>query len=331
MYINMNPISSLPCTSKNPMYCTREGLARLYKESKSQFPAQTLINSPHLNIIDNENWAFDPASMTIWNDRYWKGFYPADYDFTNIILMYGFGFYKRFWPDKDDKGQIRSQKVKGETHPFNTSIHAANQATDIDLPERGKAVYIKYSDFPFNNFDDLLKIVDKDTVLGEAFVSMRSPGRGIPTFHFVLSRRYSTDFMTQADCRYIFQFKAKDVAGEDVLGEWDLKLVSNAAHSPPILRVKFFRQGNHLDASFILCGNLPQGSQARALSQKLAQSLHLPEKIDSGLIRAAGRDLLLGILQEPKNPLFEAMLGSRGFVTNDKEGLLLPYVLKRVT
>ena len=326
----MKSIPSLPCTSKHPMYCKREELARLYEESSSLFPAQTLINSPHLEIKDNVNWAFDPSSMTIWNDRYWKGFYPADYDFTNIVLMYGFGFYKRFWPDKDDKGLIRSQKVKGETHPFNTSIHAANQATDMDLPERGKVIYIKYSDFPFNNFDDLLKIVDKDTVLGEAFVSLRSPGRGISVFHFVLSRRYSTDFMTQADCRFIFQFKSKEVAAEDALGVWDLKLVSNAAHTPPILRLEFFREGSHLSARIIQIGSLPDASQIRSLSEKQVHSLQLPEKIESGLIRAAGRDLMLGILDEPYNPLFQAILGSRGFVTKGKEGLMLPYVLKRV-
>ena len=88
----------------------------------------------------------------------------------------------------------------------------------MDLSEKGKAVYIKYRDFPFNNFDDLLKIIDKDLAIGEAFVSLRDPGRGLSIFHFVLSRRYSVDFMTQADCRFIFQSKAKEVKMEEVLG-----------------------------------------------------------------------------------------------------------------
>lgn len=325
----MSPVSSLPY-SKSPMNCSREALARLYKESKSQFPAQTLINSPDLEIVDKVNWSFDPASMTIWNNRYWKGFYPADYDFADIILMYGLGFYKRFWPDKDRKGQIRSQKVKGETHPFNTNIHAANQAIDMDIPEKGKAVYIKYSDFPFNSFDDLLKIIDRDTVLGEAFVSMHAPGRGISVFHFVLSRRYSLDFMTQADCKFIFQSKSDMAETEEVLGVWDLRLVSNAAHSPPVLRLKFYKQGRDLAASFIQFGNLPEGSHIGALNQRLAQSFCLPEMLQKGSIRAIGKDLLLGILKDPKNPLFGAMLGSSSFVTKGEEGLFLPYILKRV-
>ena len=63
--------------------------------------------------------------------------------------------------------------------------------------------------------------------------------------------------MTQADCGFIFQFKSKEVAAEDALGVWELKLVSNAAHTPPILRLEFFRQESHLSARIIQIGNLP--------------------------------------------------------------------------
>lgn len=311
------------------MYCKGEGLARLFKESKSQFPSQTLINSPQLQIVDGVNWSFDPASMIIWNNRYWKGFYPADYDFKDIILMYGFGFYKRFWPDADEK-ELSAQKVKGETHPFNTSIHAANEAIDMDLQEEGKAVYIKYRDFPFKSFDDLLKIIDKDTVLGKAYISVRSPGRGVSIFHFVLSRRYSLDFMTQADCKFIYQFKSQKAEMQEVEGMWDLMLVSNAALSPPIIRLKFYRQGSDLKANLIQMGNLPVGSHIRAIDEKLAKALDLPGKLQSGSIRAAGRDFLVGVLDSPQNPVLEALQGSRGFLTEDKDGIYLPYTLKRL-
>jgi hypothetical protein len=324
MYIIMNSPSSLPCNSKNPMYCTGDGLARLYRESKSLLPAQTLINSPDLEIKDGVNWSFDQDTMTIWNNRYWKGFYPADYDYKNLILMYGFGFYKKFWPDKENR------KVKGETHPFNTDIHAANEAVDMEIPEKGKGVYIKYSDFPFNSFDDLIKIVDRDTVLGEASVSVRNPGRGIPIFHFVLSRRYSLDFMTRADCRFIFQSKAKDAETGKVLGVWDLLLVSNAALSQPILRIKFHKDGGGPKVGIIQYGNLPNKSQIRAFDEKLARTIDLPAKIQNGSIRAAGKDYLVGILEASEHPIFEAMRGSEGFITKEKDGLFLPYVLKRV-
>ena len=313
---------------KSPMCCTGESLAKIYRESKSIFPAQNLLNSPQMEIIDGVNWSFDPSTLTIWNDRYWKGFYPSDYDFKNLILMYGLGFYKRFWPDKDES---KGKKIKGETHPYSSDIHAANEAIDMDLPEKGKAVYIKYRDFPFNNFDDLLKIVDKDTVIGEAFVSLRTPGRGLSIFNFVLSRRYSTDFMTQADCKFIFQSHAKKAEIDEVLGTWDLLLVSNAALSSPILRCKFYKEGSDLKAGFILGGKLPQGSNTATFDENMINDLDLPSQILNNEIRMVGKDLLVGILQKADNPIFEALLGSKGFVTKGKSGIFLPYVLKRIT
>ena len=325
----VNTMSSLsqPCSLKNPMYCTEVNLAKLYRESKSLFPAQTLINSPKMEIMDGVNWSFDPGTLTIWNNRYWKGFYPADYDLKNLVLMYGFGFYKRFWADKDGS---KGKKIKGETHPYSSDIHAVNEAIDMDLSEKGKAVYIKYRDFPFNNFDDLLKIIDKDLAIGEAFVSLRDPGRGLSIFHFVLSRRYSVDFMTQADCQFIFQSKAKEVKIEEVLGTWDLRLVSNAALSPPILRCKFYKKGSDLLAGFIQGGKLPQGSNTATFDENMISAFDLPSQILSNEIREVNKDLLVGIIEKADHPIFKAMLGSKGFVTKGKSGVFLPYILKRV-
>jgi len=322
----MNSTDKL-CSSKNPMYCTGANLAKLYRDSKSIFPAQNLINSPEMEIMDGVNWSFDPGTLTIWNNRYWKGFYPADYDFKNLVLMYGLGFYKRFWADKVESN---GKKILGETHPYSSDIHAVNEAIDMDIPEKGKAVYIKYRDFPFNNFDDLLKIVDKDTVIGEAFVSLRDAGHGLPIFHFVLSRRYSVDFMTQADCKFIFQSKARQAKKEEVLGTWDILLVSNAALSPPILRCKFYKKGSDLSAGFIQGGKLPQGSNAANFDENMIRAFDLPSQILSNEIREVNKDLLVGILEKADNPIFKAMLGSKGFVTKDKSGLFLPYILKRV-
>jgi hypothetical protein len=312
---------------KSPMCCTGESLATLYRDSRSILPAQNLLNSPEMEIIDGVNWSFDPSTSTIWNNRYWKGFYPTDYDFKNQIPMYDLGFYKKFWADKD---QAKGKKIKGETHPYSTDIHAASEVIDMDLPKEGKVAYIKYRDFPFNNFDNVLKIVDKDTVIGEAFVSLRAPGRGLSIFHFALSRRYSVDFMTQADCKFIFQSKAKEPEIEEVLGTWDLLLVSNAALSLPILRSKLYKKGSDLEADFIMGGKLPQGSLAENFNESMNSSLDLPSQILSNEIRTVNKDLLVGILQKADNPIFKAMLGSRGFVTKGKSGIFLPYILKRV-
>jgi hypothetical protein len=337
------------------MNCKKEELSRLYRQSKSILPAENLINSPQMEIKDGINWSFDPNTQTIWNDRYWKGFYPADYDFTNLLMMYGLGFFKRFWPDKD---QSHGKKILGETHPFLSDIHAFNQAIDVEFPETGAAVYIKYRDFPFNSFDDVIKIIDKDTVIGEAFVSLRKPGKGLPIFHFVLSRRYSLDFMTQADCSFIFHHKATSPKPEEILGDWDLQLVSDAALSPPILRFRFLKgdaggrsvsstSGSMKDsagktgliAEFIMGGKLSHAGNSATFGEGSLMSLNLPVQISKNAIRKVSNDLLVGLLDHPDHPIFQALADFKGFIMagpgqtgkKEKNEFNLPYLLRRVS
>ncbi|MDD4651385.1 MAG: hypothetical protein PHQ34_04055 [Methanothrix sp.] len=349
----MNSFSRL-CTPEQPMHCKKEELSRLYGQSKSIFPAENLINSAQMEIIDGSNWSFDPNTQTIWNDRYWKGFYPADYDLANLVMMYGLGFFKRFWPESCPS---REKTILGETHPFLSDIHAYNQAIDVELPETGKAVYIKYRDFPFNNFDDVIKIIDKDTAIGEAFVSLRKPGKGLPIFHFVLSRRYSLDYMTQADCSFIFHHKATPLKPEEILGDWDLLLVSDAALSPPILRFRFLKgdagkaivistsggtKGSagktSLRAEFIMGGRLSHAGHSALFGEGALMSLDLPAQVAKNAIRKVSNDLLVGLLDLHGHPIFQTLQDFKGFTMagpgqtgkKEKSELNLPYLLRRI-
>jgi hypothetical protein len=311
------------CSSKQPMYCSSEGLAQLYKKSASIFPSHDLANSPEMEIIDGYNWSFDPSTLTIWNNRYWKGFYPLDYEFTNLVLMYGFGFCKRFLREDD--------QILGETHPFYSDIHAANRADDVEFPEMGKAILIEYRDFPFNAFDDLIKLVEKDVALGQAYVAIRKAPNGIPLFNFALSRRYSVDFMTQADCKFIFSSKARKANIDEVLGEWDLRLVSDSALSPPILRLKYYKEQDDLRVGYILGGELPMGSSIASFDQEMIDIFDLPGQVLRNEIRMVKEDFMVGVLYESDSPLFKAIEGTRGFVMKDDTGMCLPYTLKRVS
>jgi hypothetical protein len=85
------------------MFFTGESLARIYRDEKRPYPSQALINSPRIETIDRIECSFDPITMITWNVSCWDGFYPADFDFENLILMYGLGFCKRFWPNNDPK------------------------------------------------------------------------------------------------------------------------------------------------------------------------------------------------------------------------------------
>lgn len=316
------------CSIKEPMFCSKEELAELYRRGVSSFPSSELVNSPRMEIIDGANWSFDPTTLTIWNNRYWKGFYPADYDFTNLLMVYGFGFFKRFW--KVDG------RVCGETHPFYSDIHAANEAKDAEFAGTGKVVVIRYRDFPFSTFHDLMKIVDRDIIIGEAFVSSRDPPYGLSVFHFVLARRYSVDNMTRADCKHIFSSLSRRPTVSEVLGEWDLRLVSDPALSPPILRLRYFIESGELRVSSLVGSALPVGSAAAEFTEDMLIGFDFAGILLHNEIRIAADGLMVGMLHKDgeaggeKDGIFKAIDGARGFVLKDEEEICLPYVLRRV-
>jgi hypothetical protein len=209
------------------MYCSVKKLDTLFNESRNEYPLETLINADHDNTknassVSKNEWSFDRDTLMIHNNKYWKGFFPIDQDF-DAIRYFG-GFWKRFY--KEDG------VIKGVTHPYEVpSVFASN------LPEMqdnhkglGQVVYLKYTSPEYTLFHDLLKIVDKDVVLGKAFMGV--PPFSIQLLSFSMSRNYSVDFMTEDDHQIIYQEYASAPSGADVLGRWDGKLVSDSSLTP---------------------------------------------------------------------------------------------------
>lgn len=316
-----------PYSSTQPMYCSSEDMARLYSDSVNKLQRTVMVNSSSLDIIDGENWSFDPRSLSIWNNRYWKGFYPRDHDLGNKVLHYGFGFYKRFWQDEDKQDE---NKIQGETHPFLSDIHAFNQATDAEYPELGKVVLIRYHDFPFNTFFDLMKIVSPDCILGNALLSTGKPPSGIHIFYFALCRKYHVDFMTQEDCKFIFTHKARIADASEALGTWDLRLLSDAAQSPPVLRLKFYMNRGRLMADLVLGGALPLGSSQASFNQELMLGLDPVGQLLRNEIRMVNERFMVGLLGDAGNPVFNVLKKARGFVMMHDSGPILPYTLQKV-
>ena len=101
--------------------------------------------------------------MTIYNNTHWRVIYPRDSNIENTLLLYFGGFWKRF---------IRGNAVHdvtGITHPFEAPVFARNKPILKELDEFGKVILLEYLDVPFNQFYDVLRIVDENTVLGKAF------------------------------------------------------------------------------------------------------------------------------------------------------------------
>jgi hypothetical protein len=208
------------CSIKQPMYCSAETLDTMFNELKNELPVESLVNADDRSSSE-EKWSFDKNSLMIYNNKYWKGFFPSDQGFAPV--RYFGGFWKQF--HKEDG------IVKGVTHPFEEPVYANNLPQIQKYPGYGEVIYLKYTDLLYSSFYDFLKIIDQDTILGKAFVGV--PPFGNQILSFSMSRRYNVDFMTEEDHETIYQHYSQAPENENVvLGKWLGKLVSDSALTP---------------------------------------------------------------------------------------------------
>jgi choline dehydrogenase-like flavoprotein len=214
------------CHTTQPRYCKTEQISEQFAvvDHKENL-LQALVNSDEDKIIIDENWKFNPKTLQIYNNIYWKGFYGRDVDAITTALRYFGGFYKRFG--------YKNNRIEGITHPFETQvINAKSIATEKQVPGYGKVIHLEYQDFPFSNAYDLLKIVDENTIVGKAFLGQF--GRGRELFSFSMSKIYDVDFLTKQDLMTLFHSdQLSHKPGEkELVGKWEGMLVSDSSVSP---------------------------------------------------------------------------------------------------
>jgi hypothetical protein len=307
------------CSIKQPMFCSAKSLEAMYEIRESELSAKALVNSPKEHIIDEDNWSFDKDKLTIWNNRYWRGFFTTDHNVITTALLYAGGFWKRFWMD--------GNAVKGETHPFESPVFAPNEAIETDYPGHGKVVLLKYVP-PYDRFYDFLKIVDADTILGKAF-AVRDPPRGEHILTFSLSKRYSVDFMTQDDFKTIFSIKARKPDPEEVLGRWEGRLVSDSTPSPTLFRFRFYKDQSELKCKYIFGGVLPGTSDVK-FTEDMMLMFDFTGQLLHDELRMVRKDFMVGKYCAPNSPIIKLMERAPGFLMKDDNRLCLPYILRRV-
>jgi len=216
----------ITCDLSQPRHCMAQTLGERFaviNHKTKLFPK--LVNSKEDKIVPDKNWRFDPDTLQIYNNIFWKGFYGRDTNIMTMGLRFFGGFYKRFQ-------KHNATSFNGVTHPFETPIDAKNVATEVDVPGYGTLIHLEYQDRPFDMAYDLLKMVDENTILGKAFMGKFPRGREL--FNFSMSRVYDIDFMTEADLRTIFY--SDDLShtpeGKEMVGRWEGMLVSDSAITP---------------------------------------------------------------------------------------------------
>ncbi|HEV8360754.1 MAG TPA: GMC family oxidoreductase [Candidatus Thermoplasmatota archaeon] len=303
---------------RQPWFCDRATLSKLFDGMDTRHPPAMLVNSAS-EKLGPANWSFDHATLTVRNDTRWKGLFPRDGDAPNTITTYAGGFWKRFTQAKGG--------VEGITHPFELPVFAPNRASEGQLPGFGQVVLLEYTQPPFTEFFDVLKIVDEHTILGKAFFTAPQPGREILTFS--MARRYPLEFCTEDDHDLLYAQSAKP-AFATLVGIWEGQLVSDAAWSPPLFRFRYYMDGSALKCDYVF-GNTLAGT-ARVTDHADHLEMHDATGAFHDELRQVNADVMIGKYYAPPTELARWVPDGLSFLHIDRQRPAgqTPYVIKRV-
>jgi choline dehydrogenase-like flavoprotein len=312
------------CAITQPMYCLRDNLSKLFDSINTKHNAQMLVNSDS-DSAEDSNWMFDPQTLMITNNSHWKGIFPRDIDIRNTLTLYFSGFWKRF-----KKEEVNSNSISGITHPFELPVFAKNRATDQELEGFGKVILLEYTEPIYNQFCDVLKIVNENTIIGKAFFG--KPRHGEEILAFSMSRKYPFEFMTEEDHKMLYS-KMKKPSLDTMEGIWEGQLVSDSTWTPPVFRFRYYFDANKkvLKNDYIFGGTLAGTATVHEKAD------HLEMQDVTGIfhdeIRQVNDNIVVGKYYSEPNYVLR-WLPQEGLsiihVDLTRPSVYLPYVLKRI-
>ena len=309
------------CAMSQPIYCLEKNLCDMFNSTETKFGPEKLVNSAS-DKGDDTNWSFEPESLMIMNNSHWKGIFPRDSNLRNTLVLYFGGFWKRFEKDGSD--------ITGKTHPYEVEVYARNKAVESNLEGFGKVILLEYLDPPYNQFYDVLKIIDENTILGNAFFGKPVPGKQIMTFS--MSRRYPFEFMDEEDHEILYN-KMKKPTLESMVGIWEGQLVSDSAWTPPIFRFRYLfkdKAKKELTNDYLF-GGLLSGTATISEKEDHVEMYDVTGNFHDEL-RQVNDNTLIGKYYSTPNQVLQWLPTGLSFIHVDrsKPSIFLPYVLKRV-
>ena len=316
------------CSIEQPMYCSSRSLDSMFNQISNACPVETIVNGDKTihsynkpNSTKERIWSFDKRRLMINNNRYWKGFFPTDQDFS--LIRYFGGFYKQFY---DENGSI-----KGITHPYELPNVFANNLVELrDFPGLGQVIYLRYTNPLYSLFYDLLKIVDLDNIIGKAFIGTPPYGKHILTFS--MSRRYHVDFMTEQDHETIYEYHTRAPSPDELIGRWVGRLVCDSAVTPVVQVFTYtYDMFGKLRMNYVF-GNLLRGVSRVILTPQQMNMYDYTNWHDE--VKMVKEDFMVGKWCAPWTDIplnFTPGFLSTDIGKNGKKRLCLRFTLKRKT
>ena len=312
------------CSISQPTQCLRINLSELFDSINTKYGPEALVNST-ADKPDEINWHFDPDTLMITNNLYWKGIFTRDQGIVNQLELYAGGFYKKFAKSSSSSGS--GSGVQGITHPFMFDVYAKNIARDEHMADFGNVIVLQYQDAPYRNFYDVLKILDEHNLIGKAFMGMPKKGREILTFS--MSRKYPFEFMTEIDHEMLYS-KSRKPSLDSMVGVWDGYLVSDSGWTPPVFKFRYYLKDGGLHNDYIF-GNILSGV-ATGIEREDHIEMQDETREFHDEIRQVNENILIGKYYSPSNKIMHLIPLNISFLHSDQERsrIYLPYVLKRV-
>ncbi len=258
------------CSLTQSMFCSKETLGVMFRQENSKSLLNQLVNIDN-SVPENDprRWHFDSSRMTIYNNERWLGFFPEDEDGRKVwedltqdgdlpykaFRLIGM-FEKTFF---EDRGIVRG-KVTPTFLPFRliaslagrTGLFDLNfEAIEMDHPAFGKLVKLRYNFVPqlvrnlrIAKAYDLIKIVDKDTLIGRFEGELNLPGLKPLSFYFVLCRNYPVDFVTESDHNRLFRQHGIVPNPAEAVGRWKVRFVSDELPAFDFSKTVIIHDGN---------------------------------------------------------------------------------------
>lgn len=307
------------CNLSQPMYCLRKNLSEMFEKETIKYGPEMLVNSSS-EKIDDTSWSFDSKTMTITNNSHWKGIFPRDSDIPSTLTLYFGGFWKKF--------RKAGQEISGITHPYEVGVFAANKAVEKNIEGFGKVILLEYRDPPYNQFYDVLKIIDKDTILGKAFFMTIAPGREMMTFS--MSRKYPFEFMDEEDHEMLYS-KMKKPTLDSMVGIWEGQLVSDSAWTEPVFRFRYYFDDKKLLKNDYLFGRTLAGTASVEEKEDHLEMYDVTGSFHDEL-RLVNENTIIGRYYSSPNFLFNWLPEGLSFIHVDRSrpSIFLPYILKKV-
>ena len=205
----------------------QDQLNRLYEASETG-PIDCLVNSGARR--------YDIRDKIVFNDTAWKGYFPVGQILSAVANRIHAGFRKRFFRENGI--------LKGVTSDSDFFIRADNTVEEVVVATRndklrpGSNLLLKYTDLRYRAFYDLLKVINKNLLIGKVFMGLSFPD-GIELFTFAMVREYSFDEMTVEDHRELYELVAVVPDLALLGGNWTMSAVANSTHRQDVAQLAF--------------------------------------------------------------------------------------------